>query len=260
MIEIDFSGWFQCRLATDPDAYDDPRGQSGWTFALPGEPDLDRIIRFQNPIAPRTHGPTVDVRVNEIRVDHGIAPGHPLVGALVMLLDNPVFEGRNGEIASSAQEPIVPFAIEIRGGSARIIGRDPIDLTDPAEIGRRQPNDFIANSPAVAAATGIVDRAAFRLNRRTQLTADLVRTTDPIERAALQKRIDELGMASIRLTSLGFQLTYEFELRGPNDWQDTGGIPGAPNGGNPRWSTRYWLGAWDADSLCGFVHGTLQVG
>ena len=47
MIEIHFEGWFECRLATDPDPTDEPRGVSGWTYALAGEPDLDRIIRTQ---------------------------------------------------------------------------------------------------------------------------------------------------------------------------------------------------------------------
>lgn len=45
-VSIPFRGWFQARLATDPDDFDEPRGQNGWTFAFEGEPDLDRIIRL----------------------------------------------------------------------------------------------------------------------------------------------------------------------------------------------------------------------
>ena len=44
MIEVRYSGWFQCRLATDPDPYDEPRGVSGYLHAYVGEPDLDRRI------------------------------------------------------------------------------------------------------------------------------------------------------------------------------------------------------------------------
>jgi hypothetical protein len=58
MFVLEFAGWFYCRLATDPDAFDDPRGQGGWTFAMPGEPDLDRKSRCQWPCrstAPRNH-------------------------------------------------------------------------------------------------------------------------------------------------------------------------------------------------------------
>ena len=47
MIALAFDGWAECRLATDPDPSDEPRGVSGWTFAVAGEPDLDRIIRLQ---------------------------------------------------------------------------------------------------------------------------------------------------------------------------------------------------------------------
>ena len=43
MLVIEFNGWFQCRLATDPDPYDEPRGVSGYVHAYAGEPDLDRL-------------------------------------------------------------------------------------------------------------------------------------------------------------------------------------------------------------------------
>jgi hypothetical protein len=35
-VSIPFRGWFQARLATDPDDFDEPRGQNGWTFAFEG--------------------------------------------------------------------------------------------------------------------------------------------------------------------------------------------------------------------------------
>ena len=60
MIRINFGGWAQCRLATDPDPYDEPRGVSGYIRAFVGEPDLDRIIRLNDPPlkgpTPRTSG------------------------------------------------------------------------------------------------------------------------------------------------------------------------------------------------------------
>ena len=42
-----FQGWFELRLATDPDPTDEPRGVSGYTFAFGCEPPLDRVLRFQ---------------------------------------------------------------------------------------------------------------------------------------------------------------------------------------------------------------------
>ena len=69
MLEVRFEGCFQCRLATNPDPTDELRGVSGYTFALAGEPDLDRVIRFQDPAAPRSHGPRVGVSVVAVAID-----------------------------------------------------------------------------------------------------------------------------------------------------------------------------------------------
>jgi hypothetical protein len=259
MLEIDFSGWFQCRLATDPDAFDHPRGESGWTFAFPGEPDLDRIIRFQDPLAPRSRCPQVGVRVRAVRRD-GAAIASPLDDLPVVLLDDAVFEGRNGQIATSANEPVVPFHLRVQSASAGVAARDPIDVTDPAELTRRQPVDFASNSPVAAQATGITNRAAYRASRRGLLEADLTNTADPVARAALERRIAELAKGSIRLSALGFQMSYAFDLRGPSEWHDPEGTLGPPPGAGAPWSIGFWLGAWDADALCGFVQGTLRIG
>src|SRR5204863_9269754 len=57
-----FAGRFQCRLATDPDAYDDPWGHDssfgmysvqGPDPAAPDEPPLDRIVRLNDPVVVR---------------------------------------------------------------------------------------------------------------------------------------------------------------------------------------------------------------
>ena len=53
MFFINFAGFFQIRLPTDPDPTDEKRGVSGYTFALAGEPDFDRILRLHDPVAPR---------------------------------------------------------------------------------------------------------------------------------------------------------------------------------------------------------------
>lgn len=260
MLEIDFAGWFECRLATDPDAFDEPRGQFGWTFAMPGEPDLDRVIRFQNPVAPRSHCPAVGVFITGVRVDGSPVKQHALLNAPAELLDGAVFDGRNGEIATAAQEPIVPFALRVRAGDATLVGRDPINLMDSADIARRQPGDFASNSPEVAQATGVTDRLAYRQQRRILLQQDLAAETDPTRRAALQNRIDELSKGSIRVTSLGFQLTYDFDLRGPNDWNDPRGELGVGPATGAGWRIRFWIGGWDADALAGYVKGTLRIG
>ena len=46
-LTLNFEGWFQMRMATDPDPTDEKRGVSGYTFALAGEPDLDAKVHMQ---------------------------------------------------------------------------------------------------------------------------------------------------------------------------------------------------------------------
>jgi hypothetical protein len=86
MLFIKFEGWFQCRLATDPDPVDELRGVSGYMKSLPGEPDLDRIIRFHDPVVRRAFAPDVGVRVSKVAVDGVVDSAHSLLGGKVDLL------------------------------------------------------------------------------------------------------------------------------------------------------------------------------
>src|SRR5262245_48417426 len=121
MLKLSFSGWLQCRLATDPDPTDDPRGVSGWTYALAGEPDLDRVIRTQPAGATiRSFGPAVDVRVRRVVIDDQNVDTHPLQSASVMLLSGAAFEGRNGIASEDTEEPIFPFHVCVESGRIRL--------------------------------------------------------------------------------------------------------------------------------------------
>ncbi len=113
MFLITFKGWVQCRLATDPDPYDEPRGVSGYIQAYTDEPDLDRIIRFNNPPFFRSHTPKISVKVSSVNLNGQDIDNHTLIGANVDLLDNPKFEGRNGIIAEDGEEPVVPYHLLI---------------------------------------------------------------------------------------------------------------------------------------------------
>lgn len=104
-----FDGRFEVRFATGSGAYNHPRGNpdgtsSGWMWALEGEPDfvpadsipdriekpVGRVIRFHNPIAPRTHVPAIGVFVRAV---HGqtasgtevFTSGDPVIGLPVNL-------------------------------------------------------------------------------------------------------------------------------------------------------------------------------
>jgi hypothetical protein len=263
MLTLEFEGWFQCRLATDPDPWDERRGISGWTFVYPGESDLDRIIRFQYADAPRSHGPQVGVKVTKVTIDGGAMPGHPLAGANVNLLDSPVFEGHNGIIAESAKEPIVPFSIEMSGTGVSLRRSDPLDLSSPLELRRRQPERFEANSRTAAQATGIADYLQYRMQRKSNLEADLLSETDPLKRFALGERIDRLSQSDltrdIATFSLGFLVAYRFTLRGNSAVEDPENKLGGSVNTSAAWPLEFWMGAWDADALCGFTRGTVRI-
>jgi hypothetical protein len=258
MISLSFEGWFQARLATDPDPFDEKRGVSGWTAAVRGEPDLDRIIRFRDPVARRSHGPEIGVTVTSVASD-GRPSDHPLLGAAVNLLDDPVFEGRDGAVAPSTREPIVPFHIELAKGNIRVGRQDDLDINDPVDLARRLPVGFQSRSPEVAVATGIVDPAKFRHDRSATLEEDLRAATDPAAQAALRGRLRMFrGSEDIRTQSLGFQISYRFSLRGAFTWTDPDSRLGAaPDGA--EWPISFWMGGWDADALSGFVKGALTI-
>lgn len=258
-IEISFRGWYQCRLATDNDKYDEYRGVRGWTFALVDEPSLDRIIRFHGPVAHRSHAPSIGVWVDEVRQGGQPVNTHPLLKARVELLDCPVYEGQNGVIANSNQEPIVPWHLRIEGGGIVIDGFDPIALSDPTEVARRHPFTFFLDSPEVHRATGITNPANYRTERAAMVRGDLAGETAGLRRQALQFRLKQLEMAhpGRREQSLTFQANYTFDVRGPNSLVD----PGQALGTNvtTEWHVAFWMGGWDADGLCGYVKGTLSI-
>jgi len=87
---------------------------SGYVHALPGEPDLDRIIRMQpTGVTQRSHCPQVGVAVVAVYGDSRFSQ-HPLIGASVQLLDDPKFEGRNHALAKDGFEAVVPCHLEIK--------------------------------------------------------------------------------------------------------------------------------------------------
>jgi hypothetical protein len=131
---VRFRGAFQCRLATDPDAFDDPRGHdsSFGMFAVegpdpahPDEPPLDRIVRLHDAVALRPFCDPIGVTVTGIEAQVGgttvtFPTGDDLVGEAVRLGPQCVFDGRNRTFAPDGFEPIADFRLEIGavGGAA----------------------------------------------------------------------------------------------------------------------------------------------
>lgn len=272
---LKFAGWFQCRLATDPDPTDEPRGVDGYVHAVAGEPDLDRIIRLQpsSGVVQRSYCPLIGVKVVSVYVDQHRIDDHPLVGALVDFLDEPKFEGRNTILTEPGAEAIFPVHIQVKkdldnGNHSFNIQRKFDDnirfppLTDQdLDKFKSLQAIFQSVSPGeIEEATGILDLSVVWRERVEKLQADLTKTTNEIEIAAIKSRIETMSNISPRRFSI--RMLYSIYLTGnvifedPNDY-----LPGKPVGlgSTDPWALELWCGAWDADALSGYLVGYLGI-
>jgi hypothetical protein len=288
---LTFAGYFQMRMATDPDPTDDPRGMSGYTFALPGEPDFDGILHLlpdepgvcQRDFGGDSFAPRVGVSV-VAAVARGV-PEPNLVGAALALPAARLVE-RNGLVVRNDFFALDPVCVRVTQNGRVLLER--VDELDPARPGlpitqadspmlcRRQPTNWVMNSAEVAAATGlpqpVTDQVLIdnRLRRRACLIELLGTTTDPVVRAALEVRIKELEIVrrwwdlsqegpagppiDRRAYTLALQATgWNVGLNGAVRENTVGGDPNAP------WPFAFWLGGWDGDALCAYNSGSLTV-
>lgn len=272
-LAFEFAGWFQCRMATDPDPTDERRGVSGTAFALVTEPDLDRTIRFNQPVAPRSHGPAIGVRVSRVLMDDDPQPGHPMEGADVSLSDGAEFVEQNGAVVPANTAFIDPFGLRIESADGRVITRpalwDPADPSlsyydVPAEaLRRRQVRSLDIGIDEVKSASGVGEPEAFVAQRIQLLRTELeVTTGDPVKGAGLRQRLDALERTDWQRDRLylllGSRATYEFDLNGPAVIDGIAMERGRVDVTSP-WTIRFWMGAWDNDALSGYVKGALLV-
>lgn len=158
-LRLELEGFFQCRLATDPDPPSETRGVSGYTFALAGESDLDQVIRlqrdeiaerdFRQPFPPylAAENPQFGVFVRRVTIAGREVPESPFQGAPVRWPGRPQFELRNQIVADGFNRlvpVIVPFAIEIRGHAGALLYRsDPLDPEHPdLQIWQLRPEQY----------------------------------------------------------------------------------------------------------------------
>jgi hypothetical protein len=223
MLELYFEGWFQCRLARDPDPSDEKRGISGAAFATVYEPDLDRIIRLNDPVATRAtympeghEVPQVGVSVKRVQIHGQKQEHHPLLGAHVDLIENPMFQSLNGVFSMPGNEIIDPIHISISGSNLSLSRKD---LWDPSQpdltiydlpldspfIERRYPVGGDTGSIDLREATGIFDPGPYMKKRVTDLQAAIkqreqARANDGTDASALDLQIAGLRQRLDALT------------------------------------------------------------
>lgn len=298
-LRIHFGGYWQCRQATDPDPSDEPRGVSGYTFAVGHENDFDQVICLQREqIANEDFREQPDDRKfgvyatdAEIIADDGTS--EPLAselvrGAKVCLRPShdrwkkpPKFELRNEIIFHKLQGiimPICPFNLEIAGQGWVLRREDPLDIENPsreiwemvAGYERRSPKRFNLVSDEVLQQIGISPSpdyaaafSAYFQRRKQWLELTLAGTADPVEAEGLRTRIWAINFFSQdhRMESrLGLQATWDFEIRGKDP-----DISGAERHFHGKidtkafWRTYFWMGGFDGDLMRGFMRGFLDV-
>lgn len=299
LLEINFQGYFLCRIATDPDPTNEERGVSGYTMALVNEDPLDQVIRTQ--ITPelaaknlREPAERMGIRIG-VDVTNVLFDGQPhdrgtevLKGAKVFLegkddpFPGPIFDSRNNIVGSDDNMAFVvnPFEMAIRNEKVSIRAVDylnPADpgqkiwqIEDPATYARRLPT-FTGGSMAAQEAIRVFDWYQYFRDRRRYLEgriAELERDLaagkgDPAE---IEARIQGMKTRIWQIEFWGdrFLDKLAFQLTysfSVNGPQTFEGqeLLGGEVDTSHPWPVTFWFGSWDGDLLTGWMQGTLSV-
>ena len=197
---IYFEGIFQVRLATDSDVSEEKRGIRGWTFAHNGEPNLDRIIRFNHPVAERICADAVGVKVTRINQD-GLDIQDPLIGQQVNLGPQSFFDGSHG--AGDGREPIEAFSFHVGD-------KDQYISVEAQETPRG--TGVVDISPELKKELGVDDMDKWR-KRRIEALNSMSFTPDSIDDILRKERIEKINSKKgIRGFALGFSVRYPSDL------------------------------------------------
>jgi hypothetical protein len=274
-IILKFVGWFQCRIPTDPDSPDEPRGVSGYIQAVAGEPDLDQIIRLQpKGTIHRSYCPQIGVKIVNVYLDGNSIENHDLIGGSLNFLDNPKFEGRNGILAEDGTEGIFPMHIQIKQNNF-LLQRIHEDNMSPSLLGFGDLKKFqdlrssggIRCPNEISEATGIFDLVKLWEERTNLLNADIIKETDEIKVAALKSRIRILKNTNLdRFFTM--KMPYFIHLNGRHLYSDPDNyFPNKPivktlsfgREISVPWILEFWCGGWDADAQSAFMSGFLNI-
>lgn len=293
---LSFEGYFQVRMATDPDPTDELRGVSGYTFALAGEPDFDNLVHLQpdeDGVCERRFGygkndigPRVGVTVrqakwyDEEKLVYSEAPEY--LGARVSFVKAELTE-RNGIIIRNDLFAIDPLRVQLRKKRGTLV-LDREDFLDPGNphlpitqatsemLERRQPQGLTNNSVEVAKATGLPDASNDscinnRRIRQRNLEELFKHTRNPVERAALETRISQLNILHRwwDLSQGGKPIdrrAHQLTLQAYGWAVDLNGTVNVNKIGadeNTNWPLSFWMGGWDGDALCAYISGYLSI-
>lgn len=246
---LEFGGYFQMRMATDPDPTDELRGVSGYTFALAGEPDLDAKIHLQPwepgvwqrqfgiedlgdehpdalPVAHKSKagGPRVGVVVKRATIDGTPVPEY--AGARVQFLDAQILE-HNGTLIRNDFFVIDPVRVRVTLPDETLVVErvDWFNPTDPSmplweagsdQLVRRQPLYAKSNSPKVAAATGLPDAS-----NETSIQDRLTRQEKLIElRGHYEKQKNETQIAALTTRIEQLEIVRQWWNLSVGTWND----------------------------------------
>ena len=235
-LDINFEGYFMCRIATDPDPTNEERGMSGYTMALAIEDPLDQVIRLQaDPKWLKHHArptlPDMDITVG-VTVRSALFQGVPydgasaVIGAKVYLdgtdfpLPGPSFESRNSTVGSDDSFAFVvnPFNLRIEQAKphVKLTATDYVDpanpklklwqITDPNVYSRRLASCASTGDTEVSEAINVFDAYGYFRDRK-RLLDKLIRDTSAAraETTAKAKR-DQLDAQIESYRSRIFQL------------------------------------------------------
>lgn len=301
LLEIQFEGYFMCRLATDPDPTNEERGVSGYTMALVHEDPLDQVIRTQIEDEAflernlREPAQRMKIRVG-VDVNNVLFDGKPfygpardaLLGARVYLegkdepFQGPIFDSRNNIVGSDDNMAFVvnPFELAIRKDGLSFEAKDWLDpsdperkiwqIEDPTTYARRLPS-FASGSTAAQAAIRVFDWNAYFSDRVKFLRQRIAELEEERKKgsndATLESRIEAMKSRIFMIdfwgdrfhTKLGFQVTYSFNVNGPQRVHDPGNLLGGKVSEGQPWPVSFWMGSWDGDLLVGWMQGSLSV-
>jgi len=294
VLEIEFQGWFQCRLATDPDGAFVRRGVTGNAFAIGDEPALDRIIRFQpDGTVKRSHCPPIGVNVTSARLLrsalHAPNTGIPvprLVSANVNLLQDPKLEGRNHLVCEDG-EVIDPFEVQVKTADGlylrrRVVGI-PLNKMTPTErrgTGRYASSgaqvrinamrDNLVHMGDVLSPQDFVSDRIAKLEQEAEEHAEEP-LGEPAQAIAFRLKVLRATgwqVRNVRWTRFFFDCEYFHTISGEMNSKLASVAPafqvrtpqGEPQADfDAKWLIQYHLGFYDTDALAAYAYGLLRI-